>query len=167
MPLSDLVFYLFAAMVVVGAAGAAISQNLVYAAFLLLAALFGVAAIFAWLSADYVAITQTIVYVGGILVLFLFAVMLTNRITDARHSNPAVGKRPAALVSLGLFGVLAYVSIETPWKHFDVPAGGETTHLLGQALLSTYVLPFEVLSVLLLAALVGAVVMSRKETPKP
>ncbi|MCB9654250.1 MAG: NADH-quinone oxidoreductase subunit J [Deltaproteobacteria bacterium] len=166
MPLSDLVFYLFAAMVVAGAMGAALSQNLVYAAFLLLGALFGVAAMFAWLSADYVAITQIIVYVGGILVLFLFAVMLTNRITDARHSNPAVGRIPAAFVSLGLFGVLAYVSVETPWKQLSVPAAGETTHVLGHALLSTYVLPFEVLSVLLLAALIGAVVMSRKETPK-
>ena len=81
--LSDLVFFAFATLSVIGALGCALSRNIVYSAFSLLATLFGVAALFAWLSADYLAITQLIVYVGGVLVLFLFAVMLTNKITDS------------------------------------------------------------------------------------
>src|SRR5258708_2033740 len=101
-PLSHQVFFAFATLAVVGAAGTAFSKNLVYSAFALLASLFGVAAIFAWLSADYLAITQLIVYIGGILVLFLFAVMLTHKITEVKQSNPAIGVVPAAGVSAGL-----------------------------------------------------------------
>jgi len=96
--LSDQVFFLFATLAVVGAAGTAFSKNLVYSSFSLLASLFGVAAIFASVSADYLAIIQLIVYVGGILVLFLFAVMLTNRITEVKNSNHLVGVLPAAAV---------------------------------------------------------------------
>ncbi len=161
--LSDQVFFLFATMAVVGALGTALSKNLVYSAFALLASLFGVAALFAWLSADYLAITQLIVYVGGILVLFLFAVMLTNKITDVKGSNPVVGQGPAAAVSLGLFGLLAYVAVKTPWPLLAQPTYRETTATIGDALLSTYLLPFEILSVVILAALVGAVIMARKE----
>jgi NAD(P)H-quinone oxidoreductase subunit 6 len=161
--LSDQVFFLFATMAVLGAVGTAVSKNLVYSSFALLASLFGVAALFAWLSADYLAITQLIVYVGGILVLFLFAVMLTNKITDAKHSNPVVGEGPAAAVSLGLFGLLAYVAVKTPWPTLQQPTYRETTATIGDALLSTYLLPFEILSVVILGALIGAVVMARKE----
>ncbi len=161
--LSDQVFFLFATMAVVGAAGTALSKNLVYSAFALLASLFGAAALFAWLSADYLAITQLIVYVGGILVLFLFAVMLTNKITEVRGSNPVVGEKPAAVVSLGLFALLAYVAVETPWPELASPARHETTATIGDALLSTYLLPFEALSVVILATMVGAVIMARKE----
>jgi NADH-quinone oxidoreductase subunit J len=161
--LSDQVFFLFATMAVLGAAGTALSKNLVYSAFALLASLFGVAALFAWLSADYLAITQLIVYVGGILVLFLFAVMLTNKITDVKGSNPVVGEKPAAVVSVGLFGLLAYVAVKTEWPQLQQPTYRETTETIGDALLSTYLLPFEILSVVILAALVGAVIMARKE----
>ena len=161
--LSDQVFFAFATLAVLGAAGTALSKNLVYSAFSLLGSLFGVAALFAWLSADYLSITQVIVYVGGILVLFLFAVMLTNKITEVRGSNPGVGERPAALISLALFGLLSYVAVKTPWKTLPEPIYRETTASIGDALLSTYLLPFEILSVVILAALVGAVIMARKE----
>lgn len=161
--LSDQVFFAFATLAVLGAAGTAFSQNLVYSAFSLLASLFGVAAIFAWLSADYLAIIQLIVYVGGILVLFLFAVMLTNKITEVKHSNPTVGIVPAAGIAAGLLGLLGYVAVKSPWKLLPDPIYRETTAPLGDQLLTTYLLPFEVLSVLILGALVGAVIMARKE----
>src|SRR5687767_8388540 len=147
--LSDQVFFLFATMAVLGAAGTAMSKNLVYSAFALLASLFGVAALFAWLSADYLAITQLIVYVGGILVLFLFAVMLTNKITDVKGSNPLIGIAPAAVVTSGLFFLLAYVAVKSPWKVLPDPLYRETTSSIGNLLLSTYLLPFEILSVLI------------------
>lgn len=161
--LSDQVFFAFATLAVLGAAGTAFSKNLVYSAFSLLASLFGVAALFAWLSADYLAITQLIVYVGGILVLFLFAVMLTNKITEVKDSNPAVGAVPAGVVAAGLLGLLGYVAVKTPWRTLPDPTYRETTGRIGDALLTTYLLPFEILSVLILGALVGAVIMARKE----
>lgn len=161
--LSDQVFFAFATLAVLGAAGTALSRNLVYSAFALLASLFGVAALFAWLSADYLAITQLIVYVGGILVLFLFAVMLTNKITEVKDSNPLIGVLPAAGICSGLMFLLAYVAVKTPWRTLAEPTYRETTAPIGNLLLSTYLLPFEVLSVLILGALIGSVIMARKE----
>lgn len=161
--LSDQAFFAFATLAVLGAAGTALSSNLVYSAFSLLASLFGVAAIFAWLSADYLAIIQVIVYIGGILVLFLFAVMLTNKITDVKRSNPSTGVLPAAGITVGLLGLLMYVGVATPWKTLPDPIHRETTARIGDALLTSYLLPFEVLSVLILGALVGSVMMARKE----
>lgn len=160
--LSDQAFFAFATLAVLGGLGTALSRNLVYAAFSLLAALFGVAAVFAWLSADYLAITQLIVYVGGILVLFLFAVMLTHKIDDVKDSNPSVGVGPAAAIALGIFAFLAYVAVETPWQS-AVPSARETTHIVGNAMLTQYLFPFEILSILILGTLIGAVVVARKE----
>src|SRR5688572_14298418 len=87
-PISFHVFMLFATVTVAGAAGVAFSNNIVYSAFSLLAAFSGVVGLFAFMSADFLAVVQLMVYVGGILVLILFAVMLTNRITDVKRSNP-------------------------------------------------------------------------------
>jgi len=161
--LSDLVFFAFAGLAVVGALGCAFSKNIVYSAFSLLASLFGVAALFAWLSADYLAITQLIVYVGGVLVLFLFAVMLTNRITDTDDSNPLVNIQAAAPIGIAMASLLIYVAVETPWEVLPSTTSVETTALVGNALLTQYLLPFEVASILILGALVGAVMMARKE----
>jgi NAD(P)H-quinone oxidoreductase subunit 6 len=161
--LSDLVFFAFAGLTVTGALGCAISKNIVYSAFSLLATLFGVAALFAWLSADYLAITQLIVYVGGVLVLFLFAVMLTNRITDSADSNPLINVQAAMPIGLCMGALLIYVAVQTPWEVLNVTTSVETTAMVGNALLTQYLLPFEVASILILGALVGAVMMARKE----
>lgn len=160
--LGDLVFFAFAGLTVVGAMGCAFSRNIIYSSFSLLGSLFGVAALFAWLSADYLAITQLIVYIGGVLVLFLFAVMLTNRITDVEHSNPVSNLQPAFLIATALAALLIFVATKTPWETIT-PVSRETTALVGDALLTQYLLPFEVLSLLILAALIGAVMIARKE----
>jgi len=161
--LSDLVFFAFATLSVIGALGCALSRNIVYSAFSLLATLFGVAALFAWLSADYLAITQLIVYVGGVLVLFLFAVMLTNKITDSEDSNPLVNVTAALPVGLAMGALLVTVAVQTPWEVLAKTTSTETTSLVGNALLTEYLLPFEAASILILGALVGAVMMARKE----
>ena len=160
--LSDLVFWVFAGLTVVSALGCALSQNIVYSAFSLLGALFGVAALFAWMSADYLAITQLIVYIGGVLVLFLFAVMLTNKITQVKLSNPVTNHMPAFVIGSALAGFSIYVATKTPWQTI-APTSRETTAAIGDALLTQYLLPFEALSILILAALVGAVMLARKE----
>lgn len=161
--LTDLIFFGFAGLTLAGALGTALSRNLVYSAFSLLATLFGVAALFGWLSADYLAITQLIIYIGGVLVLFLFAVMLTNRITDVSRSNPRIRSIPAILLAAAIATIGILVAVKTRWRLLPTPVHRETTAGLGDLLLSTYLLPFEALSILILGALVGAVIMARKE----
>ena len=94
MPLEALIFYLLAALTIGSALVVAFSHNLVHSAFSLLGAFMGVAGLYAMLAADFVAVIQVMVYIGGILVLIIFAVMLTHRISDVDVSNRAVGRIP-------------------------------------------------------------------------
>jgi NAD(P)H-quinone oxidoreductase subunit 6 len=158
---SALIFYAVAALVLVSAAGVAFSKNILHSAFALLGALFGVAGLYLFLGADFVGVAQILIYVGGILVLILFAVLLTNRIGDVRVSNLALPRLGAAMpVLFGVVGLFALV-VRTPWPQTQ-SAAAPTTARLGDALLREYLLPFELASVILLLALVGAVVIARR-----
>jgi NADH-quinone oxidoreductase subunit J len=140
----------------------AFSRNIIYSAFSLLGAFAGAAGLYVFLGADFVAAVQLLIYVGGILVLILFAVMLTHRITDVEITNRAAGRIPALIVT----GVFIYLLIQTvreaPWEgeRNRLPP---TTAKIGDLFLDSYLLPFELASLVLLAALIGAVVISRKE----
>lgn len=159
----DGLFWLVAAVTIVSAAGVAFSNNIVYSAFSLMGAFMGVAGLYVFLAADFVATIQVLIYVGGILVLMLFAVMLTHSISDVRISNRSVGRLPA-LVLLGAIGfVMGQAILGANWMAKPVAAAQPTTNAIGNAFLNEYVLPFELASVVLLAALIGAVVLSRKE----
>ncbi len=160
--LSDLVFYFLAVLAVGGAAGVALSRNILYSALGLLASLMGVAGIYIYLGADFVAVSQVMIYIGGVLVLILFAVMLTNRIGDVNISNASLGWPGASLFAAGLLPLLVAVAVEVPWP---VKAGAmaPTTATLGHALLQRWLLPFELASMILLATLIGAIVIARKE----
>lgn len=162
--LATLVFYLLAALTVAGAAGVAFSHNIVYSAFALMATLLGAAGLFVLLAADFVAVIQVLVYVGGILVLTLFAVMLTHRIADVRLTNRAVGRLPALVLLAGAGFVMGRAILTARWHRLEtLPPATPTVAGIGNSLLGDYVLPFEVASVVLLAALIGAVALSRKE----
>jgi NADH:ubiquinone oxidoreductase subunit 6 (subunit J) len=139
--LGTLIFGLLAALAVVGAGGVAFSTHIIYSALSLMVSLLGVAGLYVMLGADFVAGVQLLVYVGGILVLTLFAVMLTH-----------------GIFALMLRGILA-----VDWKIVEEAPAGTSTYGIGDALLGTYILPFEVASLVLLAVLVGAVVLTRKE----
>ncbi len=161
---SDLSFYLLASMAMVSAAGVAFFRNIIYACLALLGALLGTGALYIYLAADYVAVTQLLIYVGGVLVLILFAVMLTHRIGDKSASNPST----AVLPGLGLLGLLLVlfggVAAKAPWKTGGKPIELEATvDRIGNLFLNEYLLAFEVISLLLLATLIGAVVVARKE----
>src|SRR5512147_3205304 len=93
-----IVFYLLAAVTVVSAMCVAFSNNIVYSAFSLMGTLLGAAGLFVLLAADFVAVIQVLIYVGGILVLMLFAVMLTHRVADVRVSNCSFGRLPTLLI---------------------------------------------------------------------
>ena len=163
---ADFIFYAAAAMTVGAAILVAILPNILYAAVALLFSFAGVAGLYVLLSADFLAATQVLVYVGGIIVLLLFAVFLSNRISDAKITNPTHFRLPAAAICLVLFGVLSYAAVSTPYavkKGVYLP----TTADIGELLMTRYLLPFEVVSVLLLAALIGAALLSRPDRAAP
>ena len=138
------------------------TRNLVHAAFWLVATLFGVAVTFALLDAGFLAVVQVVVYIGAIAILFIFAVMLTRK--DMRDQGPQMNPNWwfGALLSVLMFGGLYFLL--QGWTGLsktatDIPSGFDAVNELGNALISpdAYVLPFEVASVLLVAALIGAV----------
>ena len=155
-------FYVVAVGTLAGAWAAVSARNLFRAAMGLAVALFGVAILYLFLEAEFLAVVQILVYVGAILTLLVFGVMLTARIAD-----PAVPRwNQQAWLALALTAVLglglAHFLVYAPWA---IRAETEPVKLpvLGKTLLSTYLLPFELLSVLLLGALVGAIFIARKD----
>ncbi len=165
---SDLVFLLFATMAVVSAGGVAFSRNIIYSALSLLGTLLSTGALYIFLDADYVAVTQLLIYIGGVLVLILFAVMLTSQIGDKKHSNPRAFVLPGVVLLGAMLGLLTYVAARAPWKVADSSAGVvSSVRTIGNVFLREYLLPFEVVSLVLLATLIGAVVIARKEIKEP
>jgi NADH-quinone oxidoreductase subunit J len=161
--LPDVVFYAIAALTVAGAAGVALSRNILYSSIGLLMALLGAGSLYVFLSADFVAVTQLLVYIGGVLVLVLFAVMLTNRITEVNVSNSSFGLFGGALLFVAVAPVLLAVVVYAPWPAAAPTALAPTTAEIGNGFLTKWLLPFEVASLVLLATLIGAVVIARKE----
>ena len=161
--LVDVLFYVLAAVTVAGAAGVALSRNILYSAFGLLTALLGAGALYVLLSADFVAVTQLLIYIGGVLVLILFAVMLTSRITEVNVSNSSFGLFGGFLLFVAGAPVLLAVAVITPWNAGTPAALAPTTQAIGDAFLTRWLLPFEVASLVLLATLIGAIVIARKE----
>jgi NAD(P)H-quinone oxidoreductase subunit 6 len=157
------IFYLFALAAVIGAAGVPMSRNIFWSAMGLLSSLVGVGGLYVMLSADFVAVTQLLVYIGGVLVLIIFAVMLTSQIREIEVSNRNVGLYAGNLLFFVVATLLSYVAIWTPWKTVLKPESQETSAAIGNGLLGTWLLPFEVASVVLLATLIGAIVVARKE----
>jgi NAD(P)H-quinone oxidoreductase subunit 6 len=161
--LVDVVFYVIAALTVGGAAGVALSRNILYSSLGLLMALLGAGSLYVFLSADFVAVTQLLVYIGGVLVLILFAVMLTNRITEVNVSNTSFGLFGGVLLFVAVAPVLLVVAVHAPWSLAAPAALAPTTETIGNGFLTRWLLPFEVASLVLLATLIGAVVIARKE----
>jgi NADH-quinone oxidoreductase subunit J len=161
--LYDLIFYLFAAITVVSAFFVVTNRNIVYSAFFLLFTFFGVAGIYVLLGADFVAIVQLIVYVGGILILLLFGVMLTNKITNVEIKTGTINIYPA-VIGVGLLsGSLLAALITTSWRTLPTEVPLPTTTALGTMLLQQYAVVFELLGIILLIALIGAASIARKE----
>jgi NAD(P)H-quinone oxidoreductase subunit 6 len=161
--LRDLLFYALAGLAVAGAACVALSRNIVYSALGLLFALLGAGSLYVFLSADFLAVTQLLIYIGGVLVLILFAVMLTSRISNVNVSNASLGLPGGAALFFATAPVLVFVALVTPWAERLPPALAPTTREIGDAFLTGWLLPFELASLVLLATLIGAVVIARKE----
>ncbi|NET10595.1 MAG: NADH-quinone oxidoreductase subunit J [Symploca sp. SIO2B6] len=153
-------------LMMIGAAlGVVLLANIVYSAFLLGAVFISLSGLFILLNAGFVAAAQILVYVGAVNVLILFGIMLVNKREDfSTISNAWLGKAVAGVVCLGLFALLGTMILSTSWTLSDLPAAGDgATVMIGLHLFSDFLLPFEVASVLLLIALLGAIVLARRE----
>lgn len=162
MGILQIIFLIFGAVILGGAVMVVTTRNLIHAALWLVVTLFGVAVLYAMLNAGFLAVVQVVVYIGAIAILFIFAVMLTRKEMRDRGSQLNAGWWLNIVVGVitfgGLFGILE------SWEGFskvakDIPFGFDAIGLLGTALVSpdAFVVPFEVASILLLAALIGAV----------
>lgn len=148
------------------------SNNVLYAAFSLLLTFLGIAALYVLVGADFIAITQLLVYVGGILVLLLFGVMLTNQKGNKENGkNDIIGTNTNRFVgfavALGLFALLFFAFVKTNFVNvqsnlFETIEASSTTQNIGVLLMTDFVLPFEVSGVLLMATLIGAAYLSNK-----
>ena len=165
--LKTFIFYGFALITIASAFAVVSVRNIVHAAFALMVTLFGVAGLYVFLQADFLAATQVIVYVGGILVLILFGVMMTSGRLEMRIHIQRGQILLGGGISLALLMLLLTVIANTPkWENLtdDGTALEPTTKRIGELILDgKFLLPFEVASVLLLVALIGAALISRKE----
>jgi NADH-quinone oxidoreductase subunit J len=163
MELFDIIFWFFAVVTLASAAVVVFSRNIIYSAFSLLFTFFGVAGIYVLLAADFIAVTQLLVYVGGILILLVFGVMLTNKVVDVEMKTGTLQVLPASMVVALTAGSLFGVFYVTDWRIIPSENALPTTaDTLGRMLMTSYLLPFEVASVVLLVALIGAAMISRK-----
>ena len=138
-------------------------RNLVRAALALTTVLGGVAAMYAILGADFLAITQLVVYVGAIMVLIIFAIFMTPGQVDIPGLVGPGQRYGAAVVAAAILGVSVFVIVATPWNVRPAPLDIPTSEALGGLMLTRYVLPFEIISLLLTVALVGAIVIARED----
>ncbi len=162
MNIYDIIFYLFAAVTLISAFFVVTTRNIVHSAFFLLFTFFGVAGIYVLLGADFVAIVQLIVYVGGILILLIFGVMLTNKITNVQIKTGTMQMLPAA-IGVGLFaGFLLSSAFNTKWKVLPAVVPLPDAGTIGTLLLQEYVIVFELLGIILLIALLGAASIARR-----
>tara|TARA_X000000950_G_scaffold79204_1_gene99621 strand:+ start:1678 stop:2172 length:495 start_codon:yes stop_codon:yes gene_type:complete len=164
MPVAEIVFWLVAFFTIISASFVVLNNQLLYSAIALLFSLFGVAGLYIFLWADFIAGIQLIVYIGGINVLIIFGIMLTNKISSVRLSQTNVQQGVGAVIALWLMILISLVISKTPWLQIESSEPSETVSVIGTLLLSKYLLPFEAISLLLLGALIGAALLSREAT---
>ena len=166
MDLITIAFYFLAALTIGFSAVVVFSKNIMHSAFALLFTLFGVAGLYVLLSADFLAVTQLMLYIGGILVLIIFGVVLTSRITGIDVKTGSLGK--LQLITAGVLAVVIAVSLiiifaSTKWYLTASEEVNSTVTQIGNELLTKYLLAFEAASMLLLLAIVGAALIARKK----
>lgn len=152
-------------IVVGGGLGVVLLANIVYSAFLLGGVFIGISGLYILLNAGFVAAAQVLIYVGAVNVLILFGIMLVNR-QRTFIDSPRLWVRRwlTGGVCLGLFALLGTVALTTPWKLSTAAIAGDgATTLIGQHFFTDFLLPFELASVLLLIAMVGAIILARRE----
>ena len=165
MNLTTLIAYLFLALTVLSAMVVVLTRNVLYAAFSLMVTFLGVAALYVFAGAEFLAITQVLVYVGGILVLLIFGVMLTNRIAGQAVHTGSHNVGWGILISFAFLGLVSYGIFTAEWPNNPPPLTetDSTIRPLGIGLMSEYIVPFELTGVLLLVALIGAAYVAQRQ----
>ncbi|MEL7038690.1 MAG: NADH-quinone oxidoreductase subunit J [Cyanobacteria bacterium J06592_8] len=160
-------FGLLTIMMLGAALGVVLLENIVYSAFLLGGVFMTMAGLYLLLNADFVAAAQVLIYVGSVNVLILFGIMLVNKQESFKSlPNAWVRKGATALVCAGLFALLSTMVLSTPWISVttaNLPVEQNTIELIGEHFFSDFLLPFELASVFLLMAMVGAIILARRD----
>jgi NADH-quinone oxidoreductase subunit J len=171
--METLLFYVLGATTLMSAALVVILRRPLHNVLFMIITMIGLAGLFILLRAEFVAMAQLVVYAGAIMVLFLFVIMLLNLDELRVLSDSGTGRRTVGVVvalAIGVF-MATILSVYAPNLSGQPPTGGKAaivsnTEMIAKELFTTYLLPFEVASVLLLAAIIGSVILSRKRTKK-
>ena len=159
-------FSVLSLVVIIGALGVVLLESIVYSAFLLCGVFLSVAGLYLLLNASFVAAAQVLVYVGAVNVLIIFAIMLVNKKEDLKPIDNLNSRRIISTsICLTLLSLLIRVDLSKVWviASPNSSIGEESIYRIGEHLFSDYLLPFEVASVLLLMAMIGAIVLARKD----
>ena len=172
-PLHEIIFFLLEVGIILGSLGVVLLTNIVYSAFFLGLVFFCISILYFALNADFVAAAQILIYVGAVNVLIVFAVMLINKPQSIKlFSSWTIGDKITFLVCLSIFCLLITIILNTSWSsitliteskkflNFDFT---QNVQRIGYLLLTQFLLPFELLSIVLLVALIGAIVIARRE----
>ena len=159
-------FSILSLVIIIGSLGVVLLESIVYSAFLLGGVFMSVAGLYLLLNASFVAAAQVLVYVGAINVLILFAIMLVNKKEDLKPIKYLNSRRIiSTTICISLLSLLVRVDLSNSWiiASPQTSIGEESTVRIGEHLFSDYLLPFEVASVLLLMAMIGAIVLARRD----
>ena len=163
MTLSAVAFWILAVMLVGSALAVVLSKNLFHAVLWLALALTGTAGIFLLLNAEFIAAVQLLLYAGGVITIVVFAIVVTERLVGERLSQTNRGIASGGIVAAGLLAIIVSMITQRPMALTPLPQLSDLTRLVGEQVLTTYVLPFELLALLMLAAMLGAIYFARPE----
>ena len=163
MTLSVLAFWILSVLLVGSALAVVLSKNLFHAVLWLALALTGTAGIFLLLNAEFLAAVQLLLYAGGIITIVVFAIVVTERLVGERLSQTNRGVVSGALVAIALLVVIVNTLTQRELPSTPLPQLSDITRLMGEQVLTTFVLPFELLALLMLVAMLGAIYFARPE----
>ena len=163
MTLSDIAFWVLSVVLVGSALAVVLSKNLFHAVLWLALALTGTAGIFLLLNAEFLAAVQLLLYAGGIITIVVFAIVVTERLVGERLSQTNRGVVSGALVAIALLVIIVNTLMQRELPSTPLPQLSDITRLMGEQVLTTFVLPFELLALLMLVAMLGAIYFARPE----
>jgi len=156
-------FVALAGIAVISALGVVTLKRITHSALCLATSFLAVAGIYVLLQAEFIFAVQILIYVGAVMVLLLFAIMLTRESNMPRSNLSNRQMMIAAPTALLIFGMVAWALVRTTWSAGEAAPAMDTTRILGEVVFNQYVLPFEVASLVLLVAMVGAIVIARED----
>jgi NADH:ubiquinone oxidoreductase subunit 6 (subunit J) len=160
--MEQFIFFVLTIMTLGGGVGVVTTRNLYYAALFLVTSFAGMAGYFILLNGGFLAAVQVVVYIGAIAILILFAIMLSRKIMTMDEPQASQDWWLGGIIALLLFVVLSVIVVGVQWPLSDAEPAVDVITQLGVSLLTSYLIPFEVVSVLLLVALVGGIILARE-----